>query len=124
MCSAGRQGCETEFFVHLVGTPRRGVRASRRDAPAKRRILSHTRRQTPLARRTLTAAQMRRYKLGIPPVGLKRRNWTPAEDKLLGTLPEPVNSKVLYYCCLVAVNGAGVTEVPVIVFMSDETVTL
>jgi hypothetical protein len=28
-------GCEKKFFPHMVGTPRRGVRASRRDAPTK-----------------------------------------------------------------------------------------
>jgi hypothetical protein len=28
-------GCETKFIPHMVGTPRRGVRASRRDAPTK-----------------------------------------------------------------------------------------
>ena len=27
--------CETKLFVHVVGTPRRGVRASRRDAPCQ-----------------------------------------------------------------------------------------
>jgi hypothetical protein len=35
----------------------------------------------------------------------------------------PVKSKVLYYC-FVAVKVTGVTVVPVIDFMSDETVTL
>ncbi len=29
------RGCETKLFLHMVGTPRRGVRASRRDAPTK-----------------------------------------------------------------------------------------
>ena len=41
-------------FPSEVGTPRRGVRASRRDAPAKRRMLSHIPRSnhTPAARST------------------------------------------------------------------------
>jgi hypothetical protein len=36
----------------------------------------------------------------------------------------PENSQVLYDYCLVAVRAVGVTEVPVSVFPSDETVTL
>jgi len=35
-------GCRTNFFIRQVGTPCRGVRASRRDAPTTRRILSCT----------------------------------------------------------------------------------